>query len=33
MRVHELKADPDWFDSIAAGRKTLDIRFDDRAYS
>jgi hypothetical protein len=32
MRWHELKTDPDVFDAVAAGRKTFEIRLDDRGY-
>jgi hypothetical protein len=32
LRWHELKTDPDVFDAVAAGRKTFEIRKDDRGY-
>lgn len=32
MKIHELKTDPDWFDSVADGRKTSEIRYNDREY-
>lgn len=31
-RWHELKTDPSLFDEVAAGRKTWEIRLDDRDY-
>src|SRR2546430_307176 len=30
--IHELKADPDYFERLADGTKTFDIRRDDRGY-
>lgn len=32
MTQHELKTDPDVFDAVADGRKTFEIRFNDRDY-
>lgn len=33
MKIHELKTDPEYFDSILHDWKTLEIRFDDRFYN
>ncbi|UFS61261.1 DUF3850 domain-containing protein [Subtercola endophyticus] len=30
--VHELKLDREWFPAVAEGRKTVEIRFNDRDY-
>lgn len=32
MKKHELKIDPDVFDDVVSGRKTFEIRYDDRGY-
>ncbi len=32
MKIHELKTDPDSFDSAIYGVKGVEIRFDDRNY-
>lgn len=32
MATHELKTDPAVFDEVAAGRKTFEIRFNDRNF-
>ena len=32
VRWHELKTDPDVFDAVMAGRKTHEIRFNDRGF-
>ena len=32
MQAHELKTDPEVFDAVAEGRKTFEIRYDDRGY-
>ena len=31
-QVHELKTDPDMFDAVMAGAKTVEVRYDDRHY-
>jgi hypothetical protein len=33
MATHVLKADPDSFEEVYAGRKTFEIRIDDRKYA
>lgn len=32
MQMHELKTDPQVFDDVVAGRKTFEIRKDDRDF-
>jgi hypothetical protein len=32
MKEHELKTDPQVFDDVVGGRKTFEIRKDDRGY-
>lgn len=32
MKIHNLKCWPEYFEAIAQGRKTFEIRYDDRAY-
>lgn len=32
MKEHELKTDPQVFDDVVAGRKTFEIRKDDRGF-
>lgn len=32
MKEHELKTDPQVFDDVVAGRKSFEIRKDDRGY-
>jgi hypothetical protein len=32
MKEHELKTDPQVFDDVVSGRKTFEIRKDDRGY-
>lgn len=32
MKTHELKIDPQYFEAIADGRKTFEIRKNDRNY-
>lgn len=32
MKTHELKTDPEVFDDVADGRKTFEIRKDDRNF-
>jgi len=32
MQTHELKTDPEVFDDVLEGRKTFEIRRDDRCY-
>ena len=29
---HDLKISPKWFELVASGRKTCEVRFDDRNY-
>lgn len=31
--IHELKAWPEFFDAIRAGRKTFEVRLDDRGFA
>lgn len=33
MKTHELKTDPEVFDSVVDGRKKFEIRYDDRGYN
>ncbi len=33
MKIHELKTWPAYFDSVAEGRKTFEIRKDDRGFN
>lgn len=33
MQIHELKTDPQVFDAVAEGRKTFEIRKDDRGFA
>lgn len=30
--IHELKTDPEFFDAILDGRKTFEVRLNDRGY-
>lgn len=30
--VHDLKISPNWFDLVASGEKTFEIRFNDRGF-
>ena len=31
-KIHDLKILPAYFDNVAKGRKTIELRFDDRGY-
>ena len=31
-KIHDLKILPAYFDDVAKGRKTFELRFDDRGY-
>ena len=31
-KIHDLKILPAYFDDVAKGRKTFELRFDDRSY-
>lgn len=31
--IHDLKTDPEVFDALASGKKTFEIRLDDRGYN
>lgn len=31
-KIHDLKILPTYFDDVAKGRKTFELRFDDRGY-
>lgn len=33
MAIHELKLAPGWFDAVADGRKTFEVRRDDRGFA
>lgn len=32
MQIHELKILPMYFDDVASGRKSFEVRYDDRGY-
>ena len=32
MKVHKLKLNPQWIDSITTGKKKAEIRYNDRNY-
>ena len=32
MSVHELKCSPEYFDALASGEKTFEVRRDDRGF-
>lgn len=33
MTIHELKSWPEWFDATVSGRKTFDVRINDRGFT